>query len=333
MTVSLEIVQAFIGTWGGKITGATTEWVMMECPFAGVFHSKGTDGTPSFGIRIGGNGEFNCFSCETRGRSLHNLGMRLVSEIGTDGWEFEKALKLGADLIQGAHTPEVLQELQEKKAKVVKIIDPKDEDSVFAGCVSPTEHTVACNYLHSRSISAEGAADLGVLFDPEWMRLVFPIRNMYGQLIGVQVHPVAPKEGDQKYLFLSVFGVLNSDMMWGMDRAANCTEMPQTAPTLCVEGVMDLMSVRFVYPKCLAFLGTMSKAKLAMLHWYRPLTVLADNDTAGIAKAKLIQAEFPETQIYTCPAEFPDPNEFDQNMPFSFVQSLQKLYAAAVNTV
>jgi hypothetical protein len=335
MIASLEVVQGFINTWGGKITGATIDWVTLECPFAGALHSKGTDTDPSFGIRIGGKGEFNCFSCGTKGRTLHNLAQRLVSENGSDGWDFETALSIGASTVQDSDG-QMLPPLKVETPVKLDHVFSAEEEAHFLGTYDslmlPTS-AIARNYLESRGVVSQYASDLGVLYNPKWNRLIFPLRDMYGQLSGVQSRALSPDPDEAKYLFLSYKGIINSNMMYGLDIASkmpnpNKIALPAHAPTLCVEGVMDWYALNEIHAsRCIAFLGTLSKQKLNILNWFRPLAHLADNDEAGIAKGQILKAAFPETRLYKCPLPGQDPSSFHLENVDLFDKSINAIYA------
>lgn len=43
------------------------DWIQFSCPFAKLFHEKGTDDNPSFGISVGTRSSFHCFACQVKG--------------------------------------------------------------------------------------------------------------------------------------------------------------------------------------------------------------------------------------------------------------------------
>ena len=153
-------------------------WVVAPCPFAEHKHAKGTDRSPSFMVKIeaGGVSGYNCFTCKSHGR----MG-QLVREIAYLRSEnYEKY----ASKVDWWDIPDSFTAYDEQILTKGRIVEALDED-VFEGLYPPAwESRRAREYLVRRGITKLAAWRLGLLYDPEDKRVVFPVRDREGSLFG-----------------------------------------------------------------------------------------------------------------------------------------------------
>ncbi len=159
-----------------------TDWMQYPCPFARHKHATGQDRRPSFGIRVTehGSSHYYCFTCKKAG----NLSF-LPVDLASYGTTKDKIR--ATDLMVSVMNLEAQNGFADWDGVAVDEDpepEPLDEDAY--GDIFPAAWTVevARDYLTSRGVSEEAAEMMGLGYDPEDARVVFPVRGDDGCLYG-----------------------------------------------------------------------------------------------------------------------------------------------------
>lgn len=225
----------------------------------------------------------NCYTCKQKG-SVSSLVERLAHHSGEDYGN----LALRARLNESKADFGQFGEMPEGDTPPMAL-----EESLYAG-VYPFawEHPRAMEYLIGRGVSKESAIIMGLLFDPEKLRVLFPVRDYAGKLFGFSGRSVIDS-GDRKmgkvndYAGLKkVWQILGENLVRESDQRRKA-EGKKPAPLLVVEGLfafahmVEIGAREWVNP--VATLGSSlsehQRDKLASLD--RPTYFLYDDDLAG----------------------------------------------------
>lgn len=231
-------------------------WVQAECPLAKWAHEKGTDNSPSFGIRIKPEAisTAHCFSCNFSG-DLMDLVLDIGSHLGVDNdptLNLPGALELLADEEEGALL-EIPDWEEGKQGPPETVVWP---ESVLKGYVNAWDVELAKQYLLTRGVAQEGALDWQLIWDGDDKRVVFPIRDWDGNLTGCHGRSVVPG-AKLRYLSYGHKGQRNM-LVWFGEHAVD----PEK-PVILTESVFDLLRLVNVYPNVLAALSAgLSKFKV-----------------------------------------------------------------------
>ncbi len=154
-------------------------WLLCHCPFAPDTHKGGVDNNPSFMIKVNpkGSSGYNCFSCKEHG-ALTKL-VRQVEEMTNQdlGDLYMQAVMDETPESFGSFDEELMQEEAEPQP-----INPAQ----FVGLFPPAwEDRRARRYLVGRGIGERTCIKLGLLFDEDEQRIMFPVygdseRALYG---------------------------------------------------------------------------------------------------------------------------------------------------------
>lgn len=150
-------------------------WLITNCVLAPYTHGKGTDRKPSMSIcHTKGQSYYTCFTCG-HGGSLISLVNKLAIFSGKDYSELKnKLLALDATSINGF---DETYEVQDHKP------EPVDEALYMKVFHSIMQYPEAMSYLKSRGVSLDTALRVDLRYDPEDMRILFPVydkEHFYG---------------------------------------------------------------------------------------------------------------------------------------------------------
>jgi len=187
---ALRQVMAKLGIGGietrrDRIKHAT--WLNASCPLAPWTHERGTDRRSSFGIVVNDTGTsiFQCWACHQKGsvgkliRLLQKFRQRDYSDLFTEAEDNER----GSRVYRAFDDPVYLPEDE---------IEPLDED-MWHGLFDKIEaHREAARFMVQRGVSRATCDKLGLVFDPEKRRVVFPVRHTDGLLYGFSGRTVIP---------------------------------------------------------------------------------------------------------------------------------------------
>lgn len=153
-------------------------WLCYPCPFAPFLHARGADHNPSFFIHINNQGYsgFNCYTCKKRGRMS-----TLVRELHRHWGTRPNGLDITADLYE---TPDEFVDYEELRNFTLKEPQALNRNAYLGMYPLAWESIPARIYLQQRNIGPETAEMLGLLFDPDELRILFPVMDRKGDLFG-----------------------------------------------------------------------------------------------------------------------------------------------------
>lgn len=239
-------------------------WLMSSCPFAKWTHSKGVDNRPSFGISIGGSSFFHCFSCGEKGR-LVLLPTRLSWYSHEDSEEARSHIMS----YEGKGTD--------------KGYDHDDFNLGIAPIISEKNFQ---KYPSAKSIiniepNVCGALDLK--YDRSEDRVLFPIRDMNGRLIGIRGRYCGKDKNMPKYREYgdkSHRGVKSYGIWYGMNETLNRKKL-----LVLVEGERDrleLVSSKLITNVWASMGATLTETQIQTVRdTGMSVMLFFDNDKAG----------------------------------------------------
>lgn len=163
-------------------------YVPMRCPLAPWLHEKGVDGNPSFFVKVNDQGmsHWHCFTCKAKGSRMSSL----VRKLEYYREESYQGLAIKADL---AETPTEFARFEDDYIQDDRPV-PLDPN-IYDGLYPPVwDEGIAKRYLQERRIGKQTAEALGLLFDPEERRILFPVRDRDGNLFGFSGRSVLPPD-------------------------------------------------------------------------------------------------------------------------------------------
>jgi DNA primase len=242
------------------------DWVTGSCPFEAK-HQSGIDNNPSFGIRAGEPSYYNCFSCGSKG-TLNSLPTNLFLDLNRDFSEVR-------EFVYHREKPLVsnYQYTEMPKLEPIPVVDENVFNSKFSETkVKGTWRGVSNETLHTENIR----------YDHFRNRVVIPIRNKEGSIIGVKGRATDPKD-NPKYLIytdLSPTDGKKYGIWYGMH-----WKMVEGKPLYIVEGEIDAILLKQYQPlnNVWACMGVgVSKAQIAELQKQTHTVIyFLDNDAAG----------------------------------------------------
>lgn len=254
--------------------------MVCACPFAPWTHSKGTDSTPSFGVSVGRHSYYHCFACQRKG-PLPMLVTSLCMLKGKDNVEAR----------------EFVMEHEDLSLEPFENLDPGPEPlSILApGMISRFEPaTEALEICKKRGITQQTIDTLELRWDTREKRLVFPIWNEKGYLVGFRGRAV----GDEKLRYREYSELqakrqsLKAHGIWyGMDRVPE----ERYQKVILVEGEMDAVSLLQALAQrkgvWAAMGAALSAAQIKTIQALKnPVLIFFDDDEAGhIAKQSLLK--------------------------------------------
>lgn len=278
-------------------------WVVASCPLGPWRHQSGKDSDPSFAVRLEPGDNFtNCFSCGWHGK-LSDLAVELMA-VGAPG-------RLG----------EALQRAESEAANAPLIAPhgaaaapPEPWPEWWLESFPPARSCPpAADYLASRRTPERVADLLDLRYDNYRGRVVFPVRDDEGRLVGAQGRSVTGS--DLRYLTYTMGGASSGSVMLGehwldFDR-----------PVLLVEGPFDLARVLQVYRNSAAILtAQISAAKVRRLRWATKIVTLLDAGAAGDAGRVAVDKHLRRAErVHLTTGEAKDPGDM---YPFPLAELL-----------
>ena len=251
------------------VDGRSGQWLMFPCPLASVTHSKGTDRNPSFGVSLGTQSFFHCFTCGYKGRFRSLLG--IISDFF--GLDLSTKITL-ADKLDRETVESILFKKQDTHERLIL----SEKALIWPSATTSLE---AMEYLASRRINAETAKFWDLRFDEKNHNIVFPVRTVgLNGAVGRNVH--------QKR-YHNYFGMETSDCLGGYDKLSDNRKL------ILVEGFFDMVNIfpivrKFGYDVVCSFTAKCSNVhKELILNTDKLLFVGYDQDAAGEKGYKEIQ--------------------------------------------
>lgn len=261
-------------------------WLVCECPFAPHTHEYGTDSSPSFFFKVNPEGYsgFNCFTCHQHG-NLTQFLERLAYYRDEDY----------SDLVTRAfvdETPDSFIDWEEAREEAFNSVEEVPElDAQIYERLYPEAWSKKAgrNYLVGREIGEESSGILGLRWDPDEERILFPVmgyeRQLYGFTGRTTLHPnLWP---GKRYPKVRDYAGLKKEQLILGEHMIDKGEGNQDAPLLVVEGLFALATMvelgvdEFCNP--VATMGSyLSEAQRDILIDYdRAVYLLYDLDEAG----------------------------------------------------
>ena len=261
-------------------------WLMCSCPFAPIKHSEGTDKHPSFGIELNEPiSRYNCFSCGSKGTLLMLPNALLFTDCKLIS--ASRAIEAQSYIFNN----ETFGGLEYGSDKVLEDIEPLPP---FA--FEQFEEVNVTNRIYIKHITAPIVKNFNLRFDIKYNRIVIPIYNLEGEMVGIRGRQEGKDSSGIPYLSYTKLHPKRHDpkafgVWYGMHRPYD-----KTKPLILVEGEFDFIHmVAFLkLPNVWCSMGAeISKAQLETLrNWdVSNLVLFFDNDKGGdIAATSVIKA-------------------------------------------
>lgn len=182
-------LRAILGELGIQILHiGSSGWATCRCPFAELgFHERSIDNTPSFFVKVDPRGVsgFHCLACKEHGRVS-----TLARKLGYFREEDYGALVIRADMEE---VPSDFGQFEERDFVDTPKLDPLNK-AVYANMYPMAwEEPSSRTYLQARGIGQETAEIIGLQFDPDEQRVIFPVHDRLGQLFGFSGRTILDK--------------------------------------------------------------------------------------------------------------------------------------------
>lgn len=269
-----ERATTFLKALGAKGITQRPGWVLAQCPFAPIKHASGEDNHPSFAIRTADDQEpfFTCFSCHSHGTVFELIEhLRFYFGKGQTRYNFGVATEVLYSEVEIVNYP-MVEDIFKLESKPLKDF-PEDWLDEFP---SAADIPVAFAYLQSRGISMKVIIALDLKFDVYNYRVLFPIREFNGLLMGARGRSLDPNDSVRYYDY-RWNGLSNTKYVWLGENRINFKD-----PLFIVEGNFDYARVFHHNTNVVASLSSgVSKVKLSRIKGAWKVLVFSDNDSAG----------------------------------------------------
>lgn len=298
-----------------------------NCPLAPFRHEGGTDKHPSFTVTVDDKGKSwcTCFTCGLDGSKSISDVVRRASELGAplNGLveEVEEKEKLTwrvrSDKLHTANM-KFMFEFQDPKAQRQKLHTyPESTLDQFPKEIHP--------YILKRGVSVEVAKRFGIRWDPERKRILFPIRDEKGRLVGLQGRALDHEKNPPK--FFNYWHFPKGKFVYGLN------EVKPGKPIIPMEGIIDaLVWTSYQIPNCVALLGSKpTQEQLGKIANRNQTVCMAfDGDEAGrLAEKEVISAMLGHVRLFRLPIpEGKDPDDLTETQAHEVLRR-QKLVLRA----
>lgn len=163
-------------------------WLQFSCPFAKWTHRSRKDNSPSCGARVNNEGvsSYKCFTCHKSGRISS-----LVRSLEYYSGRSFPGVALEADLADATIS---FGDFEKTDHEEFSMPEPLNE-AAYADLYMPAyENKFARQYLKQRGVSKETAEYLGLGYDPDDLRITFPVRDIEGNLYGFTGRSILPDD-------------------------------------------------------------------------------------------------------------------------------------------
>ena len=276
----LKVVSYFncgrVSTSGGNI--------IINCPLSSVTHKNGSDAHPSLSIKITayGGSPWMCWACGSKGRSVTGL--------------LFKMLKLGIrvnsnliDWVKDTEREELTQQLSNamvnfsaEKNEAFGVV-PEESVHVWDEAELDSFDKAIPEYFIGRGYSLKTGIAWGLRHDKKSDRLIIPVRNALGKLVGVFGRALDHCEGPRYKNYLNFN---KSKILLGEDKVetANVCTLPGSGGIFLTEGFFDMLRFwEMGYRNTVCCLGSHVSNYQAekLLQWQRPVYLFQDFDDSG----------------------------------------------------
>ena len=214
----------------------TKGWLVCPCPLAPWTHQFGSDRNPSFNLHVNPTGYsgFNCFTCNAAG----NL-TKLINTLGEYNEVDNGPLAIRTMIKETPESFGGFEEYEEVEEQLTSI-----EETVYLRMYpSAVDEVIAVEYLKDRGITRAAAIEMGLLYDPEDFRLMFPVYGEGGNLFGFTGRSVLPEDAwptssGRSYSKVKDYAGLRKDRLILGEQL-----IEEGKPILVVEGLMGFASL------------------------------------------------------------------------------------------
>ncbi|MBS7812326.1 toprim domain-containing protein [Roseococcus pinisoli] len=308
---------------GSRTAGDGRTHVLARCPLAPWRHEKAIDSKPSFSIAIceGKEAVASCFSCGFRGGLLPLLmSMETLHEHHpAKDWQFAAARQIACNEEEAA--PPVLDPDADITPPKVGLAYPEE----MRLAMDPAWHEDEVHpYLALRGVSAQTARLWDLRYDAKRMRIVTPIRDFGGTLMGLHGRAVHASNSLRwlAYEHPAQKGATNRHILLGEHK------FTPHLPVLVVESVFDLLACFPIWPNVVSpTAATFPTSMMARFDGVQRVVTLFDNDKAGSAARKTFSKHLGNTcQHLMLPEGVKDAGE-------AKIQELENLLLTAIPAV
>lgn len=287
--MNVDEVQLLLTLLGGKVSHHTHKWVTCSCIFAPWRHEGGVDKNPSGAMSITNKTptQYNCFSCDSHGSpDLMYREIKLLNELRPKiKLDKKSILKIlwgeSSSLEMGFQLPDYETEINKGPPDLYPF-----SENWWEGFPSAQNHP----YMERRGIDPKVAHELEVKLDFIRHRVLFPVRDWSGVLMGAHgraflddvepKHYAYPRDGD--------FQGERNPSIWMGEHHVDLEK-----PVILVEGQFDYAKVYPFYKNVLAGLTTqMSIEKLKRIKSASEIITIFDHGVGGGKGRKRINKFF-----------------------------------------
>lgn len=272
--MNLEHAKSLLEKLGAKNMQVHDNKVVCSCLFASKYHSSGQDSRPSFAFFANDQGfsGFICKACHLKG-SAYKLIFLLGKAYNRDMSEFQEC----ARAYENSRDYFVFENLKTEIKKPEKPV-PLDSGAIMQFCMDRDECRPGIVYCANRGIDWKTWRKLGLLYDAEQRRVVFPVYGRDWNLYGFTGRSIDPGE---KIKVRDYKGLPKKHLILG------CERWKRNYPVIIVEGLFGYAWLHKIgvekYANIGALLGSvLTKEKVEILENFgEPVYLMLDNDQGG----------------------------------------------------
>lgn len=208
-------------------------WVACKCPYAEHgYHASGKDDRPSFFVYVDNSGVsgYNCFTCHQTG-TLSQLVRKLSRLRGESMTE----LAIDAELYD---TPDEWGDYEQVRR--FEEATPIEDGDLFLESYSPAwDEKRSRDYLLGRRVSQHTSEVLGLRYDEEAKRIIFPVLDYQNRLYGLTGRSIIP---DARMKVKDYLGLKKEQLLLGehLHGLTNWSKSGGGRKCLVVEGLFAL---------------------------------------------------------------------------------------------
>ena len=291
-----------------------------SCPLAEWMHESGSDSKPSMSIKVGEQTSvYKCFACGESGTLAS-----LVSSYGNLSRKTD-LVKMGDQMLK-SDRPSMISSLRRAVSSAndctIKKRTAKTLSSTILNRFLPVyDISKSRLYLEQRGLTREDMEEFELLYDPSFRRIVFPIRNQEGSLVGAVGRAL-----DDGPKFYNYFGFEASKCLGGLHRLSEDYDK-----IILVEGMFDVIKVRRYEERLNAQAVCTFKAEASaeqcdiLSSIAKPVIVCYDGDMAGFKGANKTMKRLNGLVPYLKNAKLPEGGDVDSVSYEIFTRCLKKV--------
>lgn len=328
MSDASQEVEDLVRRFMHKVKPSGQNNLMAVCPFHVSKHTGGPERTPSFAISTK-TGLFLCHSCKERG----NL-RQLLKALGVPSTEINKKYRLLLEAT--AHQSAAYVSPKAKVRLRGAEIEPLPESLLGLFDTCPID-------LVREGFHEETLQNFDIGFDPAHMRITFPLRDMFGRLVGISGRSVTDdfrryKVYDVEYekWELPARTTKMADILWNVQNVYPSAYFGDRIPIVIVEGFKACMwltqaGIKNVVALCGSYL---KEGQLQILEYMGgTFFVMLDNNEAGKAGTEQVAktlAKRAPTFVVSYDQEIPQPTDLTSEQVIYAIEHAQNYHSWAI---